>query len=129
MKKILLVLSLVIVCAVNVFAITADEFLEAAENGDIEIVQQYIDEGGDVNVQDDEGNTALMTVIIISTDIFRYSDTHTEIAKLLINTKANVNVTLSLNGNSMTIIDFAYVNGYTEIANLLKNAGAKSMFY
>ena len=45
--------------------------IDAAKNGDIELVQRLLDRGADVNAQDDYGNTALSNHHSISIDIVR----------------------------------------------------------
>ncbi len=108
MKKILLVLSLVLVFTVNVFAVTSDEFLEAAESGSIDKVQKYINSGGDLNIRGNNGITALM----IACD-----REHIEIVKLLIAAGADLNAKDDDGFTALMIAD-------KEIGKLLKAAGA-----
>jgi len=44
--------------------ITKDEFFIAAHQGNIEIIKSYIEDGGDINVRDNYGVTALMCSVL-----------------------------------------------------------------
>ena len=79
------------------------------QKNDIESVKEYIAIGGNINIQDEYGNTAL---ILAS----HYG--HTEVAKLLIEVGAKLDIQ---NKDGYTALICASKNGYTEIVKLLKN--------
>lgn len=112
MKRVLLVLGLIIAFSSSIFAITTDEFFEAAEAGNLAKVQECINSGADINAYDDYEWTALL---------YSTRERHTEISKFLINAKADVNV---ITRSGETALLFACVGGNTEIVELLINAGA-----
>ena len=86
--------------------------VSAAHNGNIALVQKLLDEGVDVNIQDNEGYTAL---ILAST--YR----HIDIVKLLLNSGANTNFQ---NNVGETALLLASLRGRTDIARLLLTSGA-----
>ncbi len=201
MKKILLVLSLVLISVVNVFAVTSEEFVKAVDDNDVDLVKQYISTGININVANSEGKRGLdaasqngnlemvkllvdkganinstsnyggtdMTPLIFAVggsrnnlagciEVIQYFISkkvdvnykmkivynsisgitplvmaamlnQVDVVQVLIDAKANVNVSVSMNGQSFTIIDLAYLQGYIDVANALRNAGAKGTFY
>ena len=113
MKKILAIIFLVLI-STNLYALTKDEesFLWASETGNIEKVKELLALGVDVNIQDEEGLTALMNAS---------SWGHEEIVKELIKAKADVNVQ-NLYG-STAFMNASY-EGHTEIVRELIKVGA-----
>jgi ankyrin repeat protein len=85
--------------------ITKKEFLEAAEKGDLSIVKLYVEQGGDIEVKDDNGNTSL---------ILASRKGHLEVVKYLIEKGADVKA------NSKALV-YASWNGHFEVVELLKN--------
>jgi len=57
-KTIIVMISLVVIC-IAVWADLNDEFIEAAYNGDLAVVERLLEAGADVNLHDDNGKTAL----------------------------------------------------------------------
>ena len=111
MKKILVIILLVLI-STNLYALTKDEegFLWASETGNIEKVKELLALGVDVNIQDEEGLTALMNAS---------SWGHEEIVKELIRAKADVNVQ---NVYGYTAFMNASYEGHTETITLPKQA-------
>jgi ankyrin repeat protein len=88
--------------------IPAEQFLKAAYNGNISIVEQYIQEGSDINTQDRYGWTALMEEIRCN---------RKEIVKLLLNENADVNIKTVTYGTALIL---AKKRGYIEIAEMIE---------
>ena len=86
---------------------------QPAENGDYAEVKRLIEEGADVNAQDIDGYTALMTAS---------ANGHPEVTKLLIEGGANVN---AQSNDGETALMLALMRGRNEITQLLMEAGAK----
>ncbi len=135
---------IVIALACNV-AITDQELIKAASEGNKDLVELLIDTGMDIDKQDCDGNTALMyasihnqcDVIKILVDggadvnatnhdqatalmIACYSGCQV-IVKLLLEKSAHVN---AVDAFCSTALMFASINGYYTIAKLLLEAGA-----
>ena len=88
---------------------------EAADEGNIEAVKQYLDGGVDVNVKDIRfGWTPLLGAV---------RKGHKEIAELLIANGADVN---AKNYERKAPLDFAVKYKRTEIADLLRKHGGKT---
>ena len=123
-----------------------DFFTEIAI-GDIEAVKNYINEGVDTNSANKHGHQALMVaahqghIDIVKLLISRNADInakhsfsgntaligathqgHIDMVKLLIDANADLNIK---NNEEKTALQIALGQGNTEIANLLKSAGAK----
>ena len=90
-----------------------NDFIKVASIGDINQLQKYIDDGADVNFQeDDEQNTALH---VASTN------GHLNIVNALINAGANVNLT---NSDNETPLFIAVANDHLDIVNILIRTNA-----
>lgn len=87
--------------------------MEAAEKGDIATVQQLLAAGGDINLGDQRGQTAICKACAAS---------QTETVKLLIEAKADVNIATKY-GDQTPLIIAAY-KGNDDIITLLINAKA-----
>ncbi|UCE64809.1 MAG: ankyrin repeat domain-containing protein [Nitrospirota bacterium] len=85
----------------------------AAAQGDLELVQQLLEEGADVNGTDAWGHTPLMSASWAG---------HKEIVQVLLKRGADVNATTRLD---WTALRFAEKLSHPEIVALLKAAGAK----
>ena len=88
------------------------EFYNAAQNGDLDLVESLIREGANVNEANEFGDSPLSVA---------YYYGHIEIAKLLIANKADVRAT---DPNGFTVLHNASSNGDFEIMRLLLAAGA-----
>jgi len=64
------------------------QLLEAARAGDYDLVLSLINSGADVNTQNEQGATALMLAAL---------NGHTEVLKILIQSKADVNMQANAN--------------------------------
>ncbi len=85
----------------------------AASYGHTEIIKELIAAGADVNVKNNDGETALMSAAIGG---------RTEVVKILIIAKADVNA--QDNKGETALIEAAYC-GHTEVVKMLLRAGAK----
>ena len=85
----------------------------AAAQGDLELVEQLLDAGVDVNDRDAWGHTPLMSASWAG---------HREIVKVLLKRGAEVNATTR---RDWTALRFARKLGHPEIVDLLKGAGAE----
>ena len=90
----------------------ADEFINAAENGDIQRIRDLLDSGIDPNIQDENEFIALMEAS---------SSGHIEIVELLLDRGADLHIQ-NIYGN--TSLMYASIKGHTEIAKLLLDKGA-----
>ncbi len=122
------------------------EFFAAIENGDVPKVREFISAGVDINVEDDDGNTALLTAswsgnkeivelllangadVNYETDAYFYTalmrasgQGHAEIARLLLNHGANVNAE---DDWQLTSLMRAAESGHFEVVRLLLEHGA-----
>ncbi len=113
MKKIYLSLILLLISAVSLFANDDQTCIIAARDGDIATVRKYIGSGGNVNALNPYGGTAIM---------FASRAGHTEIAKLLINANADLNIQGRYAGT--TALMWAAEHGSTDIVKLLIEAKA-----
>jgi len=84
-----------------------DELLTASKNGRTEIVKKLLKNGGNVNVQNNKGHTALMIASQFG---------HTEIVELLLDYGGNVNLQ---DKKDLTALIVASRFGHTEIVELL----------
>jgi len=98
---------------------TAKESIHrAAETGNIEAVKQHLAAGVDVNAKDKYGMTPLHNAAF---------EGHKEIAELLINKGANVNVKLESGlFKGHTPLNIAIEFKHTEIADILRKHGGKT---
>lgn len=85
----------------------------AAAQGDLDLVQQLLDAGEDVNDRDAWGHTPLMSASWAG---------HRDMVKLLLKRGAEVNASTR---RDWTALRFAKKLGHPEIVDLLKGAGAK----
>ncbi|MDF9428284.1 ankyrin repeat domain-containing protein [Cupriavidus gilardii] len=92
--------------------------IPAAERGHVETVRILIAAGVDVNHINKLHWTALLEAIILGDGGPRY----TEIVRLLINAKADVNIP---DGKGVTALQHARQRGYREIEKILVKAGAR----
>lgn len=109
MKKILLILSLVLIFGASAFA--NDNFINAAYTGNLAKIQEMLNSGVDINATDEYGNTALMYAI---------SEVHIKIAKLLIEKGIDVNAE---NSHGKTALGEAFRCGFDDIIKLLIEKG------
>ncbi len=108
------VLALAFLLFLPLFALANDDFIHAARDGNLAAVQEYIKNGGDVNHKNPYGGTAIM---------FAARANHIEIAKVLINAKADLNIHGTYAGTTALI--WAAQHGSSEIVKLLVEAGAQ----
>ena len=87
---------------------------EAARQGNIEAVKQYLADGVDVNAKDDWGKTPLH---------YATANDQKETVELLIAEGAEVNV---MSNKGQTPLDWAINSKVTEIVELLRKHGAKT---
>ena len=95
------------------------DLIPAIMGGESQRVAELIAQGVDVNQKNQNGFTPLMMAAIYG---------HTEIAKQLLDAKADVNAFISVSGaneQNLTALYMAKANNHPEIAELLKAAGAK----
>lgn len=112
-SRILMALMLVLALwASTVLAGANEDFLKAAERGDLNAVRSFIARGADVNAKDQDGWTAL-----ISTSHYG----HKELVEFLLAKGADVNIKAN---NGATALSLASREGYKEIVELLLAKGA-----
>ncbi len=111
MKKILIILILI---SINLYSLTQNEenFLEAAEYGNINKIKELLTLGIDVNIQNEDGYTAL---------IWASYKGYIKIVRALIKAGANVNIQ---DENGKTALTYASNNGDIEIIRELIAAGS-----
>ena len=90
---------------------TPDTSILGAAFKDIEVVKQHLDAGGDVNVKDESGRTALLQAALFG---------HKEIAELFIAASADVN---AKDDFGKTPLGYAIGRKNLEIADLLRKHG------
>ncbi len=113
MKKSIIAILSLFIAASMVYPNVNENLLTGARNGKIETVKAALKARADINVKDNEGNTAL---------ILASSFGHIEIVKFLIQAGADVNVRVPV---GFTALMLASLKGHTEIVKLLKQAGAR----
>ncbi len=111
MKKFLFTLACLLLLPALSFA--NDDFIHAARDGNITAVQNYLKNNGNVNHLNPYGGTAIM---------FAARAGHTDIAKLLIEAKADLNIHGSYAGTTALI--WAAQHGSSDIVKLLVENGA-----
>jgi len=101
---------------INEVVKSADIF-EASKRGDLKSVQQYIENGVDINLLNDDGFTAIMLASI---------DGHLEIVKYLVENGANVNIKITSNEGDYwrTSLHFATLFRHLEVVKYLVENGA-----
>jgi len=122
------------------------ELIDAAQNNNIDLVRQLLDNGIDINVRDDTGNTALarasqeeghddIVELLLEKDanpniqdhdgntalMWASYNVNIEIIELLLNSGANTNIP---DHDGVTVLMWATDEGYTEIVELFLRAGA-----
>ncbi len=110
-KKLVLIvltcgLSILIFSGIS-FADIKEDWLNAAQNGHLDVVKALLVKGVNVNMKNEKGVTALM---------FATQNGHTEIVKELIANDADVNMK---SGHGWTALMFAAQNGHTETVRVL----------
>lgn len=88
-------------------------FMNAVSKGDIAHLKEYIEKGGDINVQDMYGNTALMEAVHLERDI--------PMVEELLRAKAKIDVTNTLGWTALMI---AAAFGNVQAVRLLLDAHA-----
>lgn len=88
------------------------DWLEATQSGDSNLIQTLLDKGADINSFDKYGQTALMNVAVRG-DL--------DIVKLLVEHGAELNHTAK---HRLTALMLAVINHHKEVVQFLKSAGA-----
>ena len=97
---------------------------EAARDGNIEVVKQYLDAGADVNAKGGSMLYGTLRNPVESTALHTATGMgHEEIAELLIANGADVN---AMDDNGDTPLDYATAANRTETADLLRKHGGKT---
>lgn len=92
--------------------VTVDEFINAAIVGNAGIIQSFINQGGNPDIEKDyKGRTALMLAL---------KKGYTEIAKLLLQNGADPTIAEKKHGR--TAWDYAKRRGYSEIVEMIEKA-------
>jgi ankyrin repeat protein len=86
--------------------------VSAAGNGHAKIVEYLLDHGADINARRKINNTPIQQAA---------SNGHLEIVRLLLSKGANANIV----GDAGSALHIAVEKGYTDIAELLRQHGAK----
>lgn len=94
-------------------AISDQDFLKAAFEGDIDLLRAYADEGGDVNVTNKHGMTALIIAI--------WNARPVEVARFLIS--RGVDLSIRQPSSDWRALTYAAVNGHREHLELLLASG------
>lgn len=98
----------------------------AVLGGNCDVVKFILEKGFDINAKDDSGYTPLMTVCGVdqgmATFFLKNTKIYIDVVKLLLEKKALINLR---NNKGQTALQMAKKNGYIEIVDLLKKAGAK----
>lgn len=84
-----------------------NDFIEAAESGDHELVEKYLELGMDPNAMSDKKTTALMAASL---------NGHNIVIKKLLKYNANPNI---INSQGWQAKEYALIQGHQEIYNLL----------
>lgn len=90
----------------------------ASGTGNLEMVQYLIIKGADINAKDNNGKTALMEASL---------EGNLEIVKYLVSQGAYINAISTKDMYSMTALDFAEIAENYDVAEFLREAGAKSL--
>ncbi len=112
MKKVLLVLSLVVVLSTSVFATNGDFMIAAAANGDLAKIEKYLNSGVHIDARANNGWSAL-----IMASCFDYL----EIVEMLVNKGADID---ARDNYGMTALIWASANGCSSVVNFLINSKA-----
>ena len=86
----------------------------AAQSGNYDAVVQFYTSGGDINIQDESGNTLLMIAA---------ANNHEQICKMLVIAGARVNLHSAM---GQTALDMAIIQELEPIVALLRKSGAKT---
>lgn len=92
--------------------------IRAAHRGYVEIVRRLLAAGIEIDHVNRLGWTALLEAIILGDG----GEAHTEVVRLLVHAGADVDLA---DRDSVTPLEHARRRGYTEIAEILRNAGAR----
>lgn len=95
----------------------------AAEEGNVTLVERLIKKGADPDIQDYDPPTIMMAYSYYNALMWASENGNTEIAKMLIDAEANVNIQDSF--MKSTALMLASRRGYTEIVKMLLDAGAE----
>lgn len=89
-----------------------EEFFIAAKTGDLEELEEVLDKGAPIDMQDDQGNTAVMLATMAG---------HVDVVQWFIDEGANLNVQ---NDRSDNVLLYAGAEGLLDIVTLAVEAGA-----
>lgn len=92
--------------------ITIDCFLNAVKDNNLATINDYLNNGGDINATDLQYGTALITAAFYN---------YPELCKLFIDKGANLNAQFE---NGYTALSFAAAEGNLEVCKILVEAGA-----
>lgn len=113
LRALLLTLLFIVPLSCTSYTSSGTELMEAAGKGDISRVNELLAKGADVNIKNNDGQTALM---------FASDRGHVETVKVLMDKGADVNVKAN---DGRTALMRASASGHKEIIQLLKKAGAR----